>query len=89
MEGGIIFGLTAALYGEITVQNGAVQQRNFDDYRLLSARDTPEIVVAILNSDAALAGVGEAGVPPIAPALCNAILAATGSSVLRLPIRLG
>jgi isoquinoline 1-oxidoreductase subunit beta len=88
MEGGIIFGLTAALHGDITVQNGRVQQQNLDAYRLLALRETPEIEVVIVNSGAPLGGVGEAGVPPIAPALCNAVLAATGESVKRLPIRL-
>jgi isoquinoline 1-oxidoreductase beta subunit len=88
MEGGIIFGLTAALHGEITVQNGRVQQQNLDTYRLLSLREAPDIEVAIVNSGAPLGGIGEAGVPPIAPALCNAVLAATGRPVTRLPIRL-
>jgi isoquinoline 1-oxidoreductase beta subunit len=86
MEGGMIFGLSAALYGEITVRNGRVQQQNFDQYRLLSLRDTPEIDVTIVDSGADLGGVGEAGVPPIAPALCNAILAATDRPTFRLPI---
>jgi isoquinoline 1-oxidoreductase beta subunit len=87
MEGGIIFGLTAALFGEITVQNGRTQQNNFDSYRLLALGESPEITVAIVNSGAAVGGVGEAGVPPIAPAVCNAVLAATGQPVTRLPIR--
>jgi isoquinoline 1-oxidoreductase subunit beta len=88
MEGGIIFGLTAALHGEITLQNGRVQQQNLDTYRLLGLHETPEIEAVIVNSGAPLGGVGEAGVPPIAPALCNAVLAATGTPVNRLPIRL-
>ncbi len=88
MEGGIIFGLTAALFGEITVQNGRIQQSNLDSYRLLELREAPEILVKIVNSGAAVGGVGEAGVPPIAPAVCNAIFAATGQPVTRLPIRL-
>jgi isoquinoline 1-oxidoreductase subunit beta len=88
MEGGIIFGLTAALYGEITLQNGRVQQQNLDSYRLLALREAPEIEVAIVGGSAPLGGVGEAGVPPVAPALCNAVLAATGEPVKRLPIRL-
>jgi isoquinoline 1-oxidoreductase beta subunit len=89
IEGGIIFGLTAALHGEITLQNGRVQQENLDSYRLLALRDTPEIEVVIVASDAAPGGVGEVGVPPIAPALSNAIFAGTGQPVTRLPIRLG
>jgi len=88
MEGGIVFGLTAALFGEITVQNGRIQQSNLDSYRLLELHEAPEILVKIVNSGAAVGGVGEAGVPPIAPAVCNAILAATGQPVTRLPIRL-
>jgi isoquinoline 1-oxidoreductase beta subunit len=88
MEGGIIFGLTAALFGEITVQNGRIQQSNLDSYRLLELREAPEIVVKIVNSGGPVGGVGEAGVPPIAPAVCNAIFAATGQPVTRLPIRL-
>jgi isoquinoline 1-oxidoreductase beta subunit len=88
MEGGIIFGLTAALFGEITVQNGRTQQNNFDSYRLLALGESPEVTVAIVNSGAAVGGAGEAGVPPIAPAVCNAVLAATGQPVTRLPIRL-
>jgi isoquinoline 1-oxidoreductase beta subunit len=87
MEGGIIFGLTAALFGEITVQNGRTLQNNFDSYRLLALGESPEVTVAIVNSGAAVGGVGEAGVPPIAPAVCNAVLAATGQPVTRLPIR--
>jgi len=87
MEGGIIFGLTAALFGEITVQNGRTQQNNFDSYRLLALGESPEVTVAIVNSGATIGGVGEAGVPPIAPAVCNAVLAATGQPVTRLPIR--
>jgi CO/xanthine dehydrogenase Mo-binding subunit len=88
MEGGIIFALTAALFGEITVQNGRIQQSNLDSYRLLELREAPEIVVKIVNSGGPVGGVGEAGVPPIAPAVCNAIFAATGQPVTRLPIRL-
>jgi isoquinoline 1-oxidoreductase beta subunit len=88
IEGGIIFGLTAALYGEITLQNGRVVQRNLDDYRLLALREAPEIEVVIVNSGAELGGAGEVGVPPIAPAICNALLVATGRPVTRLPIRL-
>ena len=87
MEGGIIFGLTAALFGEITVQNGRTQQNNLDSYRLLALGEAPEVTVAIVNSGAVVGGAGEAGVPPIAPAVCNAVLAATGQPVTRLPIR--
>lgn len=95
MEGGIVFGLTAALHGSISLRNGEVQEGNLDAYRLLTLADSPTVDVLILPGpdrlDAEgheLGGVGEAGVPPVAPALCNAVLAATGRPVRRLPIRL-
>lgn len=95
MEGGIVFGLTAALHGSVSVRRGQVQEANFDAYRLLSLADSPTVDVRIVPGAAgrqggavALGGVGEAGVPPIAPAVCNAVLAATGRAVRRLPIRL-
>jgi isoquinoline 1-oxidoreductase beta subunit len=87
MESGIIFGLTAALYGEITLDKGRVQQRNFHDYRMLRIHETPEIEVHIVPSNEKQGGVGEPGVPPIAAAVGNAIFAATGKRVRRLPIR--
>ena len=82
----IIYGLTAALYGEITIDRGRVAQSNFNDYRMLSLAETPEIAVHLVRSDAAPGGVGEAGLPPIAPAVCNAIFAGTGKRIRRLPI---
>jgi isoquinoline 1-oxidoreductase beta subunit len=87
MEGGIIFGLTAALKTEITVENGRVQQKNFHDYQMLRMFESPAIEVHIVASDANPTGVGEPGVPPVAPALVNAIFAATGKRVRSLPIR--
>ncbi len=87
MESGIIFGLTASLYGEITLDKGRVQQRNFHDYRMLRIHETPEIEVHIVNSTEKQGGVGEPGVPPIAAAVGNAIFAVTGKRVRRLPIR--
>ncbi|MEH6583616.1 MAG: molybdopterin cofactor-binding domain-containing protein [Halioglobus sp.] len=89
MEGGIVFALTAALHGEITVQDGAVQQGNFHDYPLLRHNEMPEVEVLILDSDAHPTGVGEPGTPPAAPALANAIFAATGQRHRELPLRLG
>lgn len=89
MEGGIIFGLTAALYGEIHLENGAVVESNFHDYRMLRLAETPEIDVHIVPSAAAPSGVGEPGVPPIAPAVANALYAATGQRLRSLPLRLG
>jgi len=88
IEGGVIIGLTAALYGEITIENGRVQQGNYDAYKLLRYDETPEIEVHIVGSEKDPTGVGEPGLPPVAPAVCNAIYAATGKRIRRLPIRL-
>lgn len=88
MEGGIIFGLTAALYGDITLRDGAVEQSNFHDYPLLRMHEMPDIEVLIIPSDRPPSGVGEPGVPPIAPAVANALFAATGQRLRRLPLRL-
>ena len=87
MEGGIIFGLTAALKTEITLENGRAQQHNFYDYPMLRMFESPEIEVHIVASEAPPTGVGEPSVPPFAPALTNAIFAATGKRIRRLPIR--
>src|SRR5882762_6501354 len=87
MEGGIIFGLTAALKTEITLKDGRVQQNNFHDYQMLRIFESPEIEVHIVPSGENPTGVGEPGVPPVAPALANAIFAVTGKRVRRLPIR--
>src|SRR6266513_2941072 len=87
MEGGIIFGLTAALKTEITLKDGRVQQENFHDYQMLMILESPEIEVHIVPSTENPTGVGEPGVPPVAPALANAIFAVTGKRIRRLPIR--
>jgi len=87
MEGAIVFGLSAALYGEITFKNGRVQQHNFNDYPVLRMHEMPEVEVHVVDSADQMGGVGEPGVPPVAPALANAIFAATGKRVRRLPIR--
>jgi isoquinoline 1-oxidoreductase beta subunit len=87
MEGGIVFGLTAALKADITVENGRVQQSNFHDYPLLRIDEMPAVEVHIAPSAAQPSGIGEMGVPPIAPAIANAIFAATGKRVRHLPIR--
>ena len=87
MEGGIIFGLTAALKTEITLKNGRVEQTNFHDYQMMRIFEAPKIEVYIVPSTANPTGVGEPGVPPVAPALANAIFACTGKRVRRLPIR--
>jgi isoquinoline 1-oxidoreductase beta subunit len=87
MEGGLVFGLTAALKTEITLENGRVQQRNFHDYPMVRMFESPAIEVHIMPSQEKPTGVGEPSVPPVAPALANAIFAATGKRVRRLPIR--
>jgi len=86
MESAINYGLTAALYGEISFENGRVQQSNFHDYPIVRIHEAPHIEVAIINSGEAMGGAGEPGTPPIAPAVANAIFAATGKRVRRLPI---
>ena len=86
MEGAIVFGLTAALYGEITFENGRVQQSNFHDYPMLRIDEMPMVETHIVKSEDSMGGVGEPAVPPIAPAVANAIFAATGKRVRRLPI---
>jgi isoquinoline 1-oxidoreductase beta subunit len=87
MEGAIVFGLTAALKGQITIAKGRVQQSNFHDYEMLRLKEMPKVEVHIVPSNEAPGGVGEPGTPPIAPAVCNAIFAATGRPIRRLPIR--
>jgi len=87
VEGGIVFGLSAALKGEITVERGRVQQSNFNDYPMLRINEMPQVEVHIVPSTAAPGGMGEPPVPAIAPAVTNAIFAATGKRVRRLPIR--
>ncbi len=87
MEGAIIFGLSAALYGEITIDHGAVVQQNFPDYDMVRLAECPAIDVYIHESDAPLGGAGEPGIPPVAPAVTNAIFAATGVRLRELPIK--
>ena len=86
MESGIVFGLSAALWGEVTIVGGQVQQTNFNNYRVLRHNELPELDVHLVDSDEAPGGVGEAAVPLVAPALCNAIFAATGQRLRELPI---
>ena len=88
ISGAAIFGLTAALKGSITLKDGIVQQSNFNDYGLLTMAECPQFETVILNSGEALGGIGEVGVPPIAPALGNAIYAATGKRLRSLPFSL-
>jgi isoquinoline 1-oxidoreductase beta subunit len=86
LEGGLIFGLTAALYGEITIDKGRVQQSNFNDYRMLRIDQAPKIEVHLIKSGEPPGGIGETGVNAGPPALRNAIYAATGVALRRLPI---
>jgi isoquinoline 1-oxidoreductase beta subunit len=87
-EGAAVFGTSLALMGEITAQGGRVQQSNFHNYPVARMAEAPrEVHVALMQNDAPPAGVGEPGVPPIAPALCNAIFAATGKRIRELPIK--
>jgi len=87
IEGGIIFALSAALYGEITIEKGVVVQENFSDYEMAKLADAPLIDVHFLQSHAARGGIGEVGVPALAPAVANAIHAACGVRLRSLPIR--
>jgi isoquinoline 1-oxidoreductase subunit beta len=86
VQGGIIFGITAALYSEITIKNGRVQQNNFTDYRMLRIDQTPPIEVHIVKSTEAPGGIGEPGTAALAAALTNAIYSATGQRLRRLPV---
>ena len=86
MEGGIIFGLSAALFGQITWDNGSVVQSNFPDYDMVRMNISPAIKVHIMENDHYPGGVGEPGTPPAAPALTNAIFAATGTRIRELPL---
>jgi isoquinoline 1-oxidoreductase subunit beta len=86
LQGGLIFGLTAALYGEITIKNGRVQQSNFNNYRMLRIDQIPDIDIHLIGSGEAPGGIGETGVTAGPPALRNAIYAATGIALRRLPI---
>ncbi len=88
IESGIVYGLSAALKGAITIDKGAVVQGNFNTYDVMRIDEMPAIEVHILESDNNPGGIGEASVPPIAPAVTNAIFAATGKRIRSLPIRL-
>ena len=86
-QGSFIFAMSGALLGKITARNGAIEQSNFHDYPLARITDTPRnIHVHLVESDAPPAGVGEPGVPPVAPAIANAIFAATGERRRELPL---
>lgn len=87
MEGGINFGISGALWGEITVKNGKVEQSNYDNYRVMRMRESPQIDVYLIPSTEAPGGIGEPGTAAVAPALTNAIFAATGKRIRTLPIK--
>jgi isoquinoline 1-oxidoreductase beta subunit len=87
MEGGIGFGLAMTLYGAITLNGGEVEQSNFHNYRMLRIDEMPVVEVHIVPSAEAPTGVGEPGVPPVAPAVANALAAATGVRIRELPVR--
>ena len=86
MESGIVYGLTAALYGEISLENGRVKQSNFHDYPMLRIDEMPQVKTVIVDSGGPLGGAGEPGTPPLAPALANAIHDATGVRIRELPV---
>ena len=86
IQGGVVFGLSAALYGEITLEQGRVVQGNFDTYPVVRMPEAPVVEVHVVPSTEPQGGTGEPGVPPIAPAVCNAIFAVTGKRIRRLPI---
>jgi isoquinoline 1-oxidoreductase subunit beta len=88
MEGGVVYGLTAALYGEITIENGRVKQSNFNDYPMLRIDEMPLVEAYVVPSTDKQGGIGEPSVPATAPAVCNAIFAVTGKRIRKLPIKL-
>ena len=88
MEGSIMFGLTAALHGNLELKDGAIVESNFHDYPILRMNEAPEVEVIIVDSDAAPTGVGEPALPPVAPAVANAVYAASGQRLRALPLRL-
>ena len=88
MEGGVVYGLTAALYGGLNLEAGAIKESNFHDYPMLRMNESPEIEVIIIDSGTEPTGVGEPGLPPIAPAVANAVYKATGQRLRSLPLQL-
>jgi isoquinoline 1-oxidoreductase beta subunit len=89
MEGAIAYGLAPILKSRLTLQNGQVQESNFHDYEVLRMQEMPKVAVSIIDSDEKATGVGEPGLPPLAPAVCNALYAATGERVRTLPVDTG
>ncbi|MEA2712578.1 MAG: isoquinoline 1-oxidoreductase subunit beta [Gemmatimonadales bacterium] len=87
IEGGIVFGISGALWGEITLKNGRVEQSNFNNYRLLRINETPAIEVHLVRNGEKPGGIGEPGTAVTAPALANAVFAATGKRIRKLPLK--
>ena len=88
MEGGVVYGLTAALYGGLNLERGAIKESNFHDYPMLRMDESPEIEVIIIDSGTEPTGVGEPGLPPVAPAVANAVYKATGQRLRSLPLQM-
>jgi CO/xanthine dehydrogenase Mo-binding subunit len=88
LEGSIIYGVSALLYGEITLKDGRVQQTNFHDYPVVRMPESPAIDIHLVESDGKPAGIGEPGTALVAPAVANAVFAATGQRLRKLPLRL-
>jgi isoquinoline 1-oxidoreductase beta subunit len=86
MQSGVIFGITAVLWGEITLDKGRVQQSNFDSYRIMRIDEAPKIEVEIIKSGENPGGIGEPGTSGLAPAVLNAVFAATGVRLRKTPI---
>jgi isoquinoline 1-oxidoreductase beta subunit len=86
-QGAIVYALTAALYGEITIKDGAAVEGNFDEHEMLRLADAPKVETVVVPSGDFWGGVGEPPVPPLAPALCNAVFAATGKRIRSLPLK--
>ena len=86
LESAVIMGLSAALKERVLLKNGAVISENYEDYEILRMDETPQIEVHIVGGDAPLGGIGEPGLPPVAPAVANAVFAATGARIRRLPL---
>jgi isoquinoline 1-oxidoreductase beta subunit len=86
IQSGVMFGVTAALYGEITLKNGRIEQANFDTYQMLRINEAPAIEVHVVKSTEPPGGMGEAGTSGIVPAIGNAVFAATGKRLRKMPI---
>ena len=89
MEGAVAFGLTATLKSAITIRGGRIEQSNFDDFPILRMHEMPKVEVYIMPSNGPPTGIGESGVPLVAPAVANAVFAAIGKRIRRLPIQPG